>query len=275
MGAALALLSSALWGGSDFLGGLATRRASALLVVLVSQLAALVGLAVVVPLTGAAVPSRALVLGAAAGVAGAVALGCFYRALASGVMGVVSPVAATGAVVPLAVGLARGDVPSPVQLAGVGAAVVGVVLAARTPSTGRAASRTPVLLALVAAAGFGTTLVLIGDGGRTSVAGVLLGARATSVALLALVAVVHRRGTWPRGAGLGLVVLTGVGDVSANALYAVAASHGLLSLVAVLGSLYPVVTVLLARRVLHEHLRRSQLGGISTALLGVVLIAAG
>lgn len=283
MPALLALLASLLWGTADFLGGTATRRIPAASVVGVSQLVALLGLVPVAVAAGALDEPRNYLLPAvAAGACGVVALAAFYRALAVGTMGVVAPVAALGVVVPVAAGLVAGESPARLQLAGIALAVVGVVLASG-PELGGRAGALPLVLAGVAALGFGAVLVLIAQATRSgsfgSVVMTLLTMRLVSVVVLTLLLVAGLR---VRGAQLGvrradLTVLLAIGafDVGANAAFAVAAQSGLVSVTAVLASLYPVVTVLLARRLHGERLVGGQLVGVALALGGVVLLAGG
>lgn len=282
MPALLALLSSLLWGTADFLGGVATRRLPGPSVVGVSQLIALIALVPVAVLTGALdTPTAYVVPGVLAGLVGTAAIGAFYQALATGTMGIVAPVAALGVVLPVAFGLVRGDAPSVPQLLGIAVAVAGVVLASGPELSGGAGAR-PLLLALGAAAGFGVVFVLIAEGSRGGAGAVvmtLVTMRLTSVvargALLLATARTRGLDLGVRRGDLPLLAATGLGDVGANACYAVATRGSLLSVVAVLGSLYPVVTVLLARRLLAERLRPVQIAGVGAALLGVVLLAAG
>ena len=282
MSALLALLASLLWGTSDFFGGTASRSAPALSVLGLSQLAALLALVPVAAVTGELDADRAYVLPAvSAGLVGATALAAFYQALASGTMGVVAPVAALGVVVPVAYGLLGGEAPSAVQLGGIGLAVLGVVLASGPEvRAGRGGVR-PLLLALLAAAGFGTVLVLISEAAETSVVMTLLTMRLSAVLLLTglLLLTAHRRG-WDLGVPrrlLPLVALIGAGDVMANGAFALASATAgaLVSVTAVLASLYPVVTVLLARQLHAERLRSIQVAGVVGALGGVALLAVG
>jgi drug/metabolite transporter (DMT)-like permease len=275
----LALSSSLMWGTADFLGGTYSRRIAAIVVVTVSQAAALLVFLVMGLVVGdygdlAAVAPVAVVGGAAGGAA----LLAFYAALASGTMSVVAPLAALGVVVPVGFGILSGERPSVAQLAGVTFGVVGSVLA--TARTGGTASRRSALLALLAGLGFGVTLVVLAEGSRNSELMTLLGMRLTSVPLLALVLLLLvRRGrvaaTLPRRdvpgvAGVGLL------DGGANLTYALAVGlGGLVSLMSVLSSLYPAVTVVLARAVHHERMTRLQTIGVMLALLGVALIAGG
>lgn len=283
MSALLALLASLLWGTSDFLGGTASRRVPVGTVLGLSQLTALLVLVPVAVLTGELGADRSYVLPAAvAGLLGMTALGCFYRALATGTMGVVAPIAALGVVVPVGVGLARGESPSDLQLVGIVVAVLGVVLASGPELRGDGrGGALPVVLALVAAVGFGAVLVLIADGAEHSIVMTLLTMRLTAVLALTalLLALARRRGLdlgVPR-ATLPLLAGIGVGDAMANGSFALASetSGSLVSVTAVLASLYPVVTVLLARQVHDERLRPVQVLGVCGALGGVVLLAGG
>lgn len=278
MPALLALLSSLLWGTSDFLGGTATRRLPGSVVVGGSQLVALLALAPLSLLIGRSGTSY-VVPGIAAGLIGCVSLAAFYRALATGTMGVVAPIASLGVVVPVGIGLARGEAPAALQVAGIVAAIVGVVLASGPELSGEGGAR-PLVLSALSAVGFGTVFVLVAQGSKGGGVGrvllVLLVMRLSSVLLLTVVLLVTRTWRLPVVPGdLPLLATIGLGDVGANALYGIASRGGLLSVVAVLGSVYPVMTVLLARQVHAERLRPVQLVGVGTALAGVVLLAAG
>jgi drug/metabolite transporter (DMT)-like permease len=194
-------------------------------------------------------------------------------------MGVVSPIAALGVIVPVLVGLARGERPAAVQLVGIAIAVVGVVLASGPELSGRAGV-TPLLLAAVAAVGFGLALLFIAEGSRSSTLMTLVTMRVTSVSVLAVALLVAlRRRSRPTLSldrrDQALVVLIGVADVAANLTFGLASTRGLVSVVAVLGSLYPVVTVLLARVLHGERLGTAQTAGVAGALGGVALIAGG
>lgn len=287
MSALLALLSSLLWGTSDFLGGTASRRIPVTGVVGTAQLVALLGLLPLALATGGLDHDRGYLLPAvAAGLVGLVALAAFFRALSVGTMGVVAPIAALGVVIPVGVGLARGESPTAWQLVGLAVAIVGVVLASG-PELSGGAGRAPLLLAAVAAAGFGAVIALVAAGSRGpggSVLMTLLTMRLTAVLVLTglLVArVVLARGgagTWEIGvrrADLPLLAAVGIGDVAANATFAVASQTGLVSVTAALASLYPVGTALLAYRVHGERLRRVQVAGVAAAIVGAGLLAAG
>ncbi|MEU9667566.1 EamA family transporter [Streptomyces bobili] len=285
MTALFALATSLLWGLADFGGGLLTRRAPALTVVVVSQsIAAVVLGAVVVATGGWSEAGPRLWFAVAAGLVGPVALLSFYKALALGPMGVVSPLATLSVAVPVSGGLFLGERPGWTQAAGIAVAVTGVVLAGGPQLRGAAVQRQAVLLTLVAALGFGTVFVLITEA-STTVTGLFLALfvqRVTNVLTGgAALYVAVRRGApaLPEG-GLPLRALpayafVGLADVAANGTYAIAAQHGPVTVAAVLASLYPVVTSLAARGFLRERLRAAQAAGAGLALVGTLLLATG
>jgi drug/metabolite transporter (DMT)-like permease len=272
----LALGSSVVWGVADFSGGSLTRRLPTFPVTVISQGAGFVALLVAVAIRGD-VGTRSFCLGLVAGIGGGVGLASFYRALSIGTMSVVSPVAACGAVVPFAIAIARGERPSHLAIGGAVFALGGAVLASvderRSESPERARA---VALAAVAAVALGLFVYFLGLGSQEGDAlSTLVGARVGSLTFLVAACAVRRTPVrLPRGS-LAAVAAVGLADVSANALFAFASGHGLLSLVSVLGSLYPVVTVLLAHLLLGERLTRPQRFGVLVALAGVAAIASG
>lgn len=281
LAALLALASSVSWGLADFLGGLQSRRHALLAVLVLSQAVALVVLVVAV---AAGVPTEhdaaATAWAAGSGVLGILALSAFYRALSIGTMSIVAPLSATGAAVPVLVGLASGERPKAIQIAGMVLALVGVMLAARevgdADAQARRTNRTAVLLALVAAVGFGSFFAGIDRAEeRADVAWVLLAARAPEVLLLLPVCLVRRPALPTDPRALAAIAAVGALDLLANFLFVLATGRGLLSVVGVLGALYPAVTVLLARALLHERLTRAQDAGVLVTLVGVVALAAG
>jgi len=281
LAAVLALLSSLSWGLSDFLGGLQSRRNALLAVLVLSQGLALAILVIAV-LAGAPIEHDAASTLWAAGVGGLGLLGlvALYRALSLGSMSVVAPISATGVVIPVLAGLLSGERPAALQIAGILLACGGVVLAAReAPSADaaqRRAGRTAIGLALLAAVAFGSFFAGMDRAEETGdVAWVLLSARTVDV-LLVLIACAVVRPPLPRApAALAAIATVGVFDLLANLLFVLAAGRGLLSVVGVLGSLYPAVTVVLARFVLHERLTRTQNAGVVITLAGVIALAAG
>ncbi|CAM5604979.1 DMT family transporter [Streptomyces tanashiensis] len=287
MTALFALATSLLWGLADFGGGLLTRRIPALTVVVVSQVLAVLVLGTIVLATGAwteAGPQLWYAVGA--GVVGPAAMLAFYKALALGPMGVVSPLGSLGVVVPVSVGLLVGDRPGLLQFAGIAVAILGVVLAGGPELRGAPVQRQAVLLTLVAAFGFGSVMALIAEA-STTVTGLFLALfvqRVTNIVVGggALYASVRRGGlALPEGgrgvvrAALPALAFVGLADVAANGTYAIAAQQGPVTVAAVLASLYPVVTALAARGVLKERLRGIQAAGAGLALVGTVLLATG
>lgn len=243
---------------------------------LVSQAAGLTGVAMVVAVGGEPAPAVGELWPAAAGgIAGAVALAAFYRGLAIGTMSMVAPISATAAAVPVAVGVATGERPGAVQAVGIVLAVSGVVLASREEGSAAAVARRSVLLALVAALGFGTFFVGMDAAAEEDVFWALLAARAASFTMLCAAAVIVRPRLPGRPATLGALAAIGLLDLFANGLFAAASTQGLLSVAAVAASLYPVVTIALARAVLRERVRGVQRAGVAAALAGVLLIASG
>lgn len=295
----LALASSAVFGVADFLGGVSSRRAAAIAVAVWSQAAGATALLVVVLAGGAAFAGEGFVWGMAAGVFGGSGVLAFYRGLAVGTMSIVAPIAATGAVLPVVVDLAGGDVPTTLVALGLVAAMTGAAMAGLAPETsashagaeappthadpGHSHALQALLFAVAAAVGFGLFFLFLGVGAdRTpddAALWVVAGARAGSLPTLLAFATVLGRGGAMRLDGprvIGLVVLCGLLDTTANCLFTVATTEDVaLGVVAVLGSLYPVSTVLLARAVLKERLSVPQGIGVGVALLGVVLISAG
>ena len=272
----VALAAAFVYGAADFFGGIASRKTAATAVVVISQVAGFVVLA----LAWIALPGRFyaadIVWGVGAGLAGAFGIAALYAALAIGRMGVVSPVTAVvGASVPVAVGLALGQRPAPLAAAGIALAFVAVALVSANAETRRISLREPGLaLALISGAGIGLLYVCLARGHADGGLALLVTTRITSLTLLVVYALARRESLRPAPGSLPTILLAGALDMGANVLYVIASRHGLLPVVAVLTSLYPASTVLLARIVLHEHLQRLQWCGVGCAICGVVLIAA-
>jgi drug/metabolite transporter (DMT)-like permease len=281
LGVPLGLGSGLAWGAADFFGGIQSRRLPALTVAFWSQAAGALGLVIALTLGGTRPPLTGIAWGLAAGVGSGIALVLFYRSLAEGTMSVVAPVSACGAVVPVAAAVLTGDDPGVLAGLGVVAAIAGVVLVSRTrpvPRAGTGRSRRVLLMALGSALGFGLFYVFV-DAGTTGSRGeplwVIAGARASSLVMLSTIALIGRGSAlrWP-GRRIGPVALVGIADTGANLLFAYAATSGNLAVVGVLGSLYPVATVVLARWLLGERLSGGQNAGVALALAGVGLLAA-
>lgn len=276
MAVVLALASAVVYGASDFLGGLATRRSSVFGVVALSQVIGLAALLALLPWLGGPVGPADLAWGATAGLAGATGLVLFFRTLAGGVMSVVAPVTAvTAAAVPVLVGLAGGDEVGTWTGVGIALALVAVVLVSAEGGVAALRAARPAALApaLLAGSMFGLFFVLLdrtsADAGLTP----LVTARVASVGLVVCIALARRRSLRVPRAALPLVATSGVGDMTANALFLLATqTDGPLAVTGVLASLYPVSTVVLAQLVLRERLVGAQLAGLLTAATAVVLI---
>jgi drug/metabolite transporter (DMT)-like permease len=270
---ALALAASLAWGSSDFLAGIKSRNVAVLSVLVVSQGAGLLLVLAAAIVWGGALPDARFALwAAAAGAAELIGFAALYRGLAVGAMSVVAPLSATAALVPLVVGLAAGEHIGALQGAGLALALVGIGLASFEQSETTWRTTAGVGLALLAALGFGAFFVGMD---RASDGGILWAValnRCASLALLALFASGMRRRVGVRRADAPAVLGVGILDIGANVLFAAALTFGLTGMVAVLGSMYPVTTVLLARVVLHDRIARRQEFGVGGALLGVALV---
>ena len=276
----LALAAAASWGTGDFLGGLSTRTTPVIVVLFVSQSAgAMITLAVVV-LAGNPWPGGVTAFyGLAAGLSVVAGLAALYTGLSVGRMGIVAPISSMAAVVPVLVGFIRGERPAPVQIAGMVLAMIGVVFAARAESVEAQVQGTRfaagVGYALIAAVMIGLALVFLDLAGKGDPVWAVLWMRAGSVTALGVAVMITRPSFRMSARSAGTLVALGSFDNGANLLFVLAAACGLLSLVSVLGSLYPVSTVILARTFLHERMRRSQALGVVAAMVGVALIAVG
>jgi drug/metabolite transporter (DMT)-like permease len=272
----LALTSAVVYGASDFLGGLASRRATVFGVVALSQLAGLVALLALLPWFGGPVTRADLGWGAAAGLVGATGLLVFFRALSRGVMSVIAPVTAvTAAAVPVLAGLLGGNRIGPVAGAGILLALVAVVLVSAEGGLGQLRSAPPASLGapLIAGTAFGCFFVLLDRTSAESGLTPLVAARIASFVLVVVVALVGKRSLRVGRSALPFVLASGVGDMTANALFLLATQQdGQLAITGVLASLYPVSTVVLAQAVLRERLVRAQVVGLGAALTAVVLI---
>ncbi|MBA3365859.1 MAG: DMT family transporter [Actinobacteria bacterium] len=273
----LALAASLSWGVADFFGGLKSRSLGVLPVMLIAQTAGTAVIAVVVSAHAERPNGAAVLLAAPAALAGTLGIFAFYRGMAVGAMSIVAPIAGVSAVIPVAVGVLTGDRPSPLQALGIAFALLGVALAAREPGdsarTGRVAAG--VGLALFAAAGFGLYFPVMYEAARVDVLWAVLVFRLTSTALVASAFLAVRPRLELRRSDVAATAAIGVLDTGATLLFAAAATSGLVSLVSVLASLYPVVTIVLARYVLEERVARVQRVGAAIALAGVVFISTG
>jgi drug/metabolite transporter (DMT)-like permease len=267
---ALALGASLAWGLSDFLAGVKTRELAVVWVLLVSQTTGLVLVAFAAVLSGDPLPSlHAAGWAAAAGLAELIGFAAFYRALAVGVMAIVAPVSATAAIVPIVVGLAGGQVPTAVQALGIALALGGAALASTEPGRRTAAG---VGLAIVAAVAFGVFFVGMDTAADDSALWAVASSRGVAVAVVITAAVLLCPPPLDRPAYAPLAAV-GALDIGANVMFAIALTVGVAGIVSVLGSLYPLATVILARAVLQERVSGPQRTGVLAALAGIALVS--
>ncbi|MBI4942066.1 MAG: DMT family transporter [Actinobacteria bacterium] len=273
---ALALLASLLWGGADFVAGTATKRLHPLAVTGAVHAVGFVGLLGWALAAGGLAGWREwLPLALAAGVLGYVGLAAFYLALARGPMGVVAPIAAGGSALPVAVDLARGVVPPPLQLAGLALAVVGAILASGPDLRSGRITAAVLAMTLFSAVSYGVLMLVVAHGSEQYPAQTLMGLRLSSVVLAGGLALAVRGLGGLRRSDAGTIAFVGIGDTGANVAYALASTRGQVGVAVVLSSLFPVVTAVLARIVHDERLRAVQVVGVAGAVAGVVLIAVG
>jgi drug/metabolite transporter (DMT)-like permease len=275
--AVLALLAAVIWGSTDFAGGSAAKRLGSAAVLLLSTTLALPVLVVVTVLSGDLRADGGVVgWGVLAGISGSLGITCLYQGLATGVMGVVAPISGTAVIVPVVVGVASGDELSALQAVALVVAIVGIVLTGGPQVRAfRSGGHRPVLWALAAAVLLGFTFVSLAEGASTSAATTITVQRAVYVLVTAAVVVLARQVARPTRTEMLPLAVIGAGDLTANALFALASREGELAVVAVLASLYPVTTVLLARRLQHERLQRLQVIGVIAAFVGVAGVVAG
>jgi drug/metabolite transporter (DMT)-like permease len=270
----LALSASLAWGVADFVGPWQGQRLGVLRVMLWGQAGGVALLAIVTAARGGGPHDWAVLWAVPAALSGTLGLFAFYRGMATGTMSVVAPIAGASAIVPVIFGIATGDRPHAVQLAGIGAAIIGVALASREQHEGGQRLAAGVGLALLAAIGFGFYFPPMHAAGAADPWWSAFLFRLTA-ATIVLTAVLVRRPTirlqgWP----LAVIVAVGCIDTLGNLLYAASSGHGIVSLTSVLASLYPIVTVMLAAIVVKERIAGTQRLGVLLTLLGVGLISA-
>ena len=282
MASLLALLSSALWGAADFYGGKLSKKYAPIVVLGMTQAIGLLFGITLVLLNGELFGSNPpyafgdggyFVAGALAGVSGYLGLICLYAGLSTGRMGVVSPISSLSAVIPLTFALITGEVLTVAQGVGVVIALAGAFCASG-PELSQGLSPKPLFLALGAAAGFGTAMTFMSIGSESSALMTMVMMRSTTFLVTVTLVIRYRTfGNFSKSE-IPVLIFVGVADFSANLLLGVATNFGLVSLVMVLGSIYPIVTALMAFKFLHERLHKIQYVGIVLAVAGVALISA-
>lgn len=268
------LASAAAFGAADFAGGMAAKRANALGTVVFAHGLGLVLMLVTAQAAGEALPApRSLAWGAAAGGIGGLGLAALYRALAIGKMGIAAPLTAIlSAALPVLAGALTEGLPRTVQIAGFALALLAVWLISLPE--GELGRPRGVGLALLAGLGFGGFLVLIRHAGQETVFWPLAAARVASLAVMFSIILASRARWVPPRAAMPAVLVAGALDVFGNVLFMWAAQRGRLDVAAVLSSLYPAATVVLARLLLKERIGRVQAVGMMLALAAVPMIAA-
>lgn len=274
----LSLVTALFFGTGDFCGGLSAKRATILQVVAGSHAVGLLGVTVAAFLLADEFSARAILLGAAGGLFGGIGVAFLYRRLAVGPMAVVAPITAiTSAAVPAVWGTSRGDALSALAWIGVAMALIAIGLVSSS-NDGDTSHVSPQVIweSLLAGVGFGTFFIFLDATEAVNAPWPVVGARLVTVVGLVLFMIVTSRRLVPKAnSALGLIILTGVFDTGSNAAFLYATNGGSLTIVAVLSSLYPIATVLLARVVLLERMTRSQLAGFASAVIATGLIAAG
>ena len=271
---ALALSASLTWGFADFFGPLKGRTFGALRVLVYVQLGGLVVIALIVAIRGKGPADLGALFAVPAAISGTLGLYAYYRGMAVGAMSIVAPIAGISAAVPVIFGIATGDRPSTWQWLGITAALGGVVLASREPGRGGKVAA-GVGLALLAAIGFGGYFPPMHAAGDADFWWASLFFRITSTSIILAAVAIRRPPLAVPRKQVPILALIGIGDMLGNLLFAAASTSGLVSITSVLASLYPIVTVVLARMVLRERVARSQEAGIALTLAGVALISAG
>jgi drug/metabolite transporter (DMT)-like permease len=269
----LALGASLAWGVSDFVGPLVGRRLGTFRVLFWAQIGGLLAIGLAVAVRGQGPAGAAVLFAILAAIGGMLGLFAFYRGVQRGAISVVAPIAGVSAIVPVIYGIATGDSPSALQLVGVACALSGVALASIEHHEGSRRIAAGAGLALLAAAGFGFYFPWMHAAGKVDFWWASLVFRTVAFLLVAAVVAQQRAPLRISRRDFAILFAIGVGDTVGNALFAASSGKGLISLTAVLASLYPVVTVVLAASVLHERVARMQRAGIALTLTGVVLIS--
>jgi drug/metabolite transporter (DMT)-like permease len=271
---ALALGASLTWGFADFFGPLKGRALGALRVLMYVQVGGLVAIALVVAIRGKGPGDLGALFAIPAAISGTLGLYAYYRGMAVGAMSIVAPIAGISAAVPVMFGIATGDRPSVWQWLGIAAALGGVFLASREPGRGGKVAA-GVGLALLAAIGFGGYFPPMHAAGEADFWWASLIFRMTSTSVILAAVAVRRPSLSLPPIQVPLLALIGIGDMLGNLLFAAASTSGLVSITSVLASLYPIVTVVLARLILKERVARSQEAGIVLTPAGVAFISTG
>ncbi len=279
MAALLALLSSALWGTADFFGGKLSKQHPAIAVTALSQVFGLItGILIILISSSWLSPSLSFdnyfLSGVLAGSLGFIGLIAFYSGLATGRMGVVSPIAALSVLIPITIAFINGEKPNSTQMTGMGIALIGAFCASGPEIKGGITIK-PLIYALIAAFGFGGAVAFIAQGSTSSAIMTMTTMRFTTFLVAIILFAKYKSFGGLSRKNIPLLIGIGSADFLANLLLGVATTKGLVSLAVVLGSLYPIVTALLAFKILHERLHKVQYVGIALAIAGIAVISIG
>lgn len=279
MASLLALFSSLLWGTSDFYGGKLSKKHPALAVTAVSQAIGLgIGVTIVLVSTSWIKPDLSwdsyFLSGVMAGSLGFIGLVAFYSGLATGRMGVVAPISAMSVLIPITIAFINGEQPTSLQILGMSIALLGAVCASGPEIKGGFAVR-PIILAVIAACGFGGAVTFIAKGSETSALMTMTTMRFTTFIVALFLFARFRSVGGLSKKDLPILILIGGADFAGNLLLGVATTKGLVSVAVVLGALYPIITALLAYKFLNEILHKIQYLGIAFAITGVAFISLG
>ena len=274
MGAALALLSSLTWGVADFMGGIASRKRSVLQVLVIAYpVGAIVLTGVAIFVVPGELSRETFTIGAISGAIGATAIGCLYVALKRGPMGIVSPITAVmSAAIPVFFGLLNGERLNLLAVIGMITAAIAVILVSQEVNAHQKIAFSTIAISLTSGSLIGTYLTLIGTSSDDSGIWTATIARWFSAILVLAVVLATVRNFERSSYPWLLVIISGVLDAAANGIFQIATQNGMLAIVAVLGSLYPATTALLARFILHERLHKIQITGVVLALAAAVAL---
>jgi len=267
-----ALSAAAAWGAGDFSGGLASRRVGAFHTVLIAYSVGLLALVIVALVRRESLPPTPdLFWGGLAGLSGMVGLGFLFRGFATGRMGIVAPVSAVlGTALPVIFTAFAEGLPRQLQLLGFGLAIISIWLLSRPERLGVYPAE--IGMALLAGLGFGGFFIAIGQVGESAVFWPLVAGRLAACTAMTAFALSTRRPVVPSPFPLGLLLLAGILDVTGNLFFLLAMQLGRMDVTAVLGSLYPAVTAILAWLIIKEHMARLQMIGVAAAVLAIVMI---
>jgi len=267
-----------MWGIADFIGGLKSRHLPTITVVMLSNSFGVAVVSVIVLIRGKALPANPLLLWAiAAGIIGLFALFFLYKGLAVGSMSIIAPISSTGVIIPVIYGLLFGDTLSNLQIVGIPMAIIGTVLAAikKTENEKKAKLARGVWYAIGSAITIGIYFIFIDRASNADPYWTTFILLVSYVVFLFPVVILTRTSLRVNRSHVPSILVLGILGALAGAAFALATTVGMLSLVSVVGSLYPAITIVMSAVILHERPQLTQILGVIVALIGVVCISAG